>query len=161
MSTDPKDPVALHREHWPESWDAQVVPFIFVLHRTYERHMARTAAISSSHGLSPSELDVLVTLRRSAAPWVLTPSELQRSLLITSGGLTKVLQQLEWRGLVVRLADSDDRRVKPVQLTAAALPLIEAALAESCSSVRAWLGERLSDAEIEQLTELLGRLGRD
>jgi DNA-binding MarR family transcriptional regulator len=65
--------------------------------------MAQITAACAGHGLSPSELDVLVTLRRSAAPWVLTPSEIQRALLITSGGLTKILQQLEGRGLVTRL----------------------------------------------------------
>lgn len=161
MPADPKDPAAMHREHWPESWDAQVVPFVFALHRVYERHLKQAESICARHGLSVLELDVLVTLRRSAEPWVLTPSELQRSLLITSGGLTKILQQLEARGLVDRLADSDDRRVKPVQLRAAAQPLIEGALAETRANVRAWLGERLSDGEIEQVTALLARLAED
>ena len=151
----------MHREHWPESWDAQVVPFVFALHRTYDKHMKQTASICARHGLSVSELDVLVALRRSPRPWVLTPSELQQALLITSGGLTKILQQLEGRGLVARLTDSGDRRVKPVQLTAAAQPLIEAALDESRASVRAWLAESLSDAEIEQMTGLLARLAVD
>lgn len=161
MPTHLKDPAAMHRDHWPESWDELVVPFVFGLHRVYAKHMKLIEAIVARHGLSVSELDVLVTLRRSPAPWVLTPSEIQQSLLITSGGLTKILQQLEARGLVVRLTDSGDRRVKPVQLASAAQPLIEAALAESRASVRAWLGERLSDGEIRKLTSLLARLVED
>ena len=161
MPIDLKDPMAMQREHWPEIWDAQVMPFVFALHRAHGKHMKRSAAIAAQQGLSLSELDVLVALRRSARPWVLTPSDLQRSLLLSSGGLTKILAQLEARGLIARLTDDGDRRVKPVQLMAAALPLIETVLAESCADERAWLRERLSDAQIEALTALLARLAED
>ena len=161
MPTDLKDPLAMQREQWPETWDAVVMPFVFALHRAHGKHMKRTAAIAAHHGLSLSELDVLVAVRRSPRPWVLTPSDLQRSLLLSSGGLTKILAQLEARGLITRLTDDGDRRVKPVQLTDAALPLIETVLAESCVDERAWLRERLSDAQIAEVTALLARLAED
>ena len=73
----------------------------------------------------------------------------------------QVLAQLEARGLITRLTDDGDRRVKPVQLTDAALPLIETVLAESCVDERAWLRERLSDAQIAEVTALLARLAED
>jgi DNA-binding MarR family transcriptional regulator len=92
---------------------------------------------------------------------VLTPSELRQSVLITSGGLAKVLQQLESRGLVARLADRADRRVKPVQLTAEALPIIEGVVGELLSQARAWLSGRLSDLEIEQAAALLKKLAEE
>lgn len=161
MPSDPPDVAAMHREHWPETFDATMLPLVVALHRAREKHMKRSESVTARYGLSPSELDVLATLRRSSRPWVLTPSELQRSVLITSGGLAKILQQLEAKGLVSRLVDSSDRRVKPVQLTAAARPLVEAVVAELVASGRAWIGAKLSDDEIGQLTALLARLGDD
>ncbi len=69
------------------------------------------------HGLSPPEFDVLVALRKTPSPHVLTPSELYRSLLVSAGGITYVLGQLEEKGFVTRETLDSDRRVKPVRLT--------------------------------------------
>ena len=158
MPDDPPDVVALHRAYWPETFDARLLPFVVALHRARDRHMKRSAALSARYGLSPAELDVLATLRRSPPPWVLTPSVLQRSVLITSGGLAKILQQLETKGLVERLTDSADRRVKPVQLTAAALPIVTAAIGEVIASTGGWVRATLSDTEIDQVTAILRKL---
>lgn len=158
MSDDPRDVVAMHRAYWPETFDARVMPFVVALHRVRDRHMKRAEALSARYGLSPAELDVLATLRRSPPPWVLTPSVLQRSMFITSGGLAKILQQLEAKGLVARLTDSTDRRVKPVQLTAAAEPIVAAAIGEMVAMTEAWVRATLSDAEIEQAAAILMKL---
>lgn len=68
--------------------------------------------------LTYAEFDVLVTLRRSGSPYQLTPSVLTRSLLLTSGGVSNVLQRLEASGLIVRQARAEDARSRWVQLTA-------------------------------------------
>lgn len=70
-------------------------------------------------GLTYAEFDVLATLRRSGAPYRLTPSELTRSLLLTSGGVSNVLLRLESAGLVAREAREGDARSRWVKLTAA------------------------------------------
>ena len=64
-----------------------------------------------------TDLDVLATLRRSGAPFRLTPTELRRSVLITSGAMTAVLDRLERAGLLRRVEDPSDRRVRAVELT--------------------------------------------
>ncbi len=158
MSDDPRDLVAMHRAHWPETFDARLMPFVVALHRARDQHMKRSEAVSARYGLSPAELDVLITLRRSPPPWVLTPSELKRCVFITSGGLAKILQQLAAKGLVARLTDSGDRRVKPVQLTEAGQPIVAAALDEIVARTSAWVGARLSDDEIDQATAILTKL---
>lgn len=158
MPDDPHDVVAKHRVYWPETFDARVMPFIVALHRARDKHMKSAEALSARYGLSPAELDVLATLRRSPPPWVLTPSVIQRSVFITSGGLAKILKQLEAKGLVDRLTDSADRRVKPVQLTAAAQPIVAAAIGEVVAGTAAWVKGALSDTEIDQAAAILRKL---
>ncbi|MEU8899787.1 MarR family transcriptional regulator [Nocardia sp. NPDC048505] len=81
----------------------------------------------AAHGLDPASFDVLATLRRND-PHPLTPTELTRSAMVTSGAITQRLDRLEERGLVTRSrSDSDGRGVR-VALTAEGHALIDAAL---------------------------------
>ena len=69
-------------------------------------------------GLTYAEFDVLVALRRAGEPYRLKPSELSRSLFLTSGGISNVLQRLASAGHVERGADTGDGRSRWVRLTA-------------------------------------------
>ena len=51
-------------------------------------------AVFARHGMDAGEFDVLSTLRRSGPPYALRPTELFRSLMISSGGLTDRLNRL-------------------------------------------------------------------
>ena len=82
----------------------------------------------SAFGMSGWEFDVLATLRRSGAPYSLTPTALFGTLMITSGTMTQRLKGLESRGLVRRVAHSGDARSTLVQLSEAGLTLIDRAL---------------------------------
>ncbi len=79
-------------------------------------------------------------------------------MLITSGGLAKVLAQLADDGLVARSAGREDARVKPVRLTARGARLVEQAMAALVVANRDWLADRLSPGELATLTALLLRL---
>ena len=149
------DLVDMHRSHWPETFDDLVLPYVISLYRAHESHQHHAYAVMRKHGLTPAEFDVLATLRRSPPPGDLTPSEIQQAMLITSGGLTKVLQQLETRGLVTRTTSKSDRRSKPVQLSPAAVKLIETAMSELMAVTGIRVKERLSEKEIKNLTRLL------
>ena len=61
-------------------------------------------------GINRGDFDVLATLRRSGAPFCLSPKALTASLMLTSGGMTGRLDRLEKRGLVTRSPDPADRR---------------------------------------------------
>ncbi|HWT99257.1 MAG TPA: hypothetical protein VN229_16625, partial [Terriglobales bacterium] len=52
-------------------------------------------AIFAVYGIDAGEFDVLGTLLRSGAPYRLRPTELFRSLMVSSGGLTNRLARLE------------------------------------------------------------------
>jgi DNA-binding MarR family transcriptional regulator len=68
-------------------------------------------------GLGLGEFDVLNTLRRRGDKEGIKPTDLARSALITSGGMTSRLDRLERHGLIERMPDPGDRRGVLVQLT--------------------------------------------
>lgn len=146
------------RHEWSENHDPETMRLAFSLHRAQERAFARARAVWSRHGLTPAEFDVLATLRNAPPPHELTPSQLQASVLITSGGLTKVMRQLEARDLVMRPAPRDDLRVKPMRLRPAGKRLVEKAMAELAAASGAWVRDALSAQEIGSLTALLEKM---
>lgn len=81
--------------------------------------------VFAEHGLNGGEFDVLASLRRSGRPFRLTPGALSRSLIVTTGGMTKRLRALEGAGLVRRRPDPDDRRSSSVELTKPGRKLVE------------------------------------
>ncbi|MDP3125505.1 MAG: MarR family winged helix-turn-helix transcriptional regulator, partial [Thiobacillus sp.] len=84
--------------------------------------------------------------------------QLQDSLLITSGGLTKVMLQLETRNLVIRSRHQTDQRVKPIKLTPAGKRLVEKAMRELAATSSAWVRGILEANEISLLTGMLRKL---
>ena len=69
------------------------------------RHLdiARRDAFAG-RGVEAWEFDVLSALRRSGEPYQLTPGELLRQTLVTSGTMTNRLDRLADRGLITRQA---------------------------------------------------------
>ena len=93
------------------------------------KHLERMRAEAlAQYGFKEGEFDVLATLRRAGAPYRLTPTELYRSLLITSGAMTNRLTRLESAGMVERIADNQDKRSSQVALTAQGKALIDKAV---------------------------------
>ena len=86
----------------------------------------RTRAFAS-HQLEGWEFDVLSALRRAGAPYELSPGQLIRQTLVTSGTMTNRVDRLAHRGLVQRLPDPADRRGVLVQLTDAGQSSVDAA----------------------------------
>jgi DNA-binding MarR family transcriptional regulator len=108
-------------------------------------------------GLGFTEFEMLCALRAHPAPHRMLPSALYDALLISSGGLTKVLKGLEARGLVSRPAPCGDRRCRPVALTGDGRALVEAAMAEVQRADEARLRDTgLTGADYAALARLLG-----
>lgn len=147
------------RHHvWDVSLNPHTVPLFLWLQWTHHRSLQPVQPVLIKYGVSFAEFDLLATLRNAEPEHTLTPSELLTHMLLTSGGLSKVMAQLELRGLIVRLCRHDDRRVKPVRLTRTGRALIEQAMAEAVSATADWLHTALQDEELAQLTRLLERL---
>ena len=152
--------VAFIRENWPEQ-DGPTSDFLIYLNRVRDVIHTRAKEIVSNFGLSTGEFDILATLRRAPSPYVLTPTELQRSVLITSGGLTKLLYQLEERDLVSRSIQAQDKRSKLVHLTSKGKKTVERAVATFMQAQQPWIGNALTEKELAQLKKLLGKAARE
>lgn len=79
--------------------------------------------------LTINEFNTLNALRRSGPPHRLSPKQVGVSLLFSSGGLTKLLERLESRGLIAREPDPSDGRGVLVVLTPKGKELQERAMA--------------------------------
>jgi DNA-binding MarR family transcriptional regulator len=118
-----------------------------------ERELDRVFA---DHGLGGGDFDVLATLRRSGAPYRLTPGALSRSTMVTSGGMTKRLDRLESTGLIRREPDPRDRRGRLIALTDKGRTLVDRAVEAHLRNE-----ERLLAALPRPKREPLARLLRD
>lgn len=145
---------------WDSSFDPQTVQLFLQLQWAQAQSLQTMRPMLEKFALSAVEFDVLATLRNAPAPHQMTPSMIQDAVVISSGGLTKVLLQLETRALVTRRQLADDLRIKPVCLTADGAALVEQAMAETVADTGRWLRQRLDAAEIGQLTALLAKLAQ-
>jgi DNA-binding MarR family transcriptional regulator len=119
------------------------------------RHLDRVRGNAfSAHDLESWEFDVLAALRRSGLPYRLSPGQLLRETLVTSGTMTNRIDRLAARGLVARQDHPDDRRGVLVQLTEAGRDAVDAALAELLAAEQAILAA-LDASEHDQLTRSL------
>lgn len=111
----------------------------------------------AAHGLDAASFDVLATLRRSAPPHRLTPTELMHSAMVTSGAVTQRLDRLEERGLVLRSRNAADGRGVYVTLTEAGRELIDRAMPDHVATEHRLL-EPLSPAQRQRLAAALRTL---
>jgi len=108
-------------------------------------------------GLQPGEFDVLATLRRSGEPYMLSPTRLYESAMISSGGMTNRIDRLEHAGLIERRPDPNDRRGKLIALTAAGRRTIDETITRHVANERQLLSV-LTSTEQETLNALLRKL---
>ncbi|TIQ33970.1 MAG: MarR family transcriptional regulator [Mesorhizobium sp.] len=117
----------------------------------------RLAPLFARFGLQQGEFDVLATLRRSGAPYALTPTELYEATMVTSGAMTARLDRLEKAGLIQRAPHPSDRRGVVVQLTEKGLALTNETLAAHVANEHEILSG-LTGPERETLAHLLAKL---
>lgn len=117
----------------------------------------RLNPLFADYGLQPGEFDVLATLRRSGAPYALTPTALYDAAMMSSGGMTNRIDRLQQAGWVERRPNPDDGRGTLVALTKAGFALIDKAVSAHVENQRAVLSV-LTEAEQRQLAKLLAKL---
>jgi len=160
MGAPESDHVGLRREQWARELPEVDTRGMAVLGRARWITLAARPAIEgvfARHALDTGEFDVLSTLLRAGAPYRMRPTELFRSLMISSGGLTDRLSRLERAGLIERVAAEKDGRSLPVQLTEEGRRRAEAAFREDMA-VEAELLAALDADEQQMLAGLLAKL---
>jgi MarR family 2-MHQ and catechol resistance regulon transcriptional repressor len=142
----------------PEQSDAEAraLKLWVVLARAYAAVAAESQRDIARHGLSVGEFGVLEALYHRG-PMLL--GEVQQRILVSSGGVTYLVDRLEAKGLVERQACPTDRRARYAALTGAGEALIAEIFPEHAACIdRAVAG--LDAQEQQQATELLRKLGR-
>jgi len=109
------------------------------------------------HGLDRASFDMLATLYRSGPPHRLTPLELMRASMVTSGAITQRLDRLEDDGLVKRTPSDSDGRGVDVTLTESGLARIKRTLPDHLETENRLLAA-LSRKERTELADLLRKL---
>jgi DNA-binding MarR family transcriptional regulator len=160
MSTRNRDHIDEILEQWRrERPDLDVEPLGMV------GRLIRTCALVDhdlTDGLAAYELqrgwfDLLAPLRRAGAPFELTPTDLMRATMVSSGAITKRLDRLESAGLVERHPDPADRRGVLVRLTRTGKATIDDAIETHLANEARVLGA-LSASERAALDRLLRKL---
>jgi DNA-binding MarR family transcriptional regulator len=118
-----------------------------------------TNALMSEHGLARSSWDVLASLRRAGPPYQLSPTELYRGLMRTSGAITNRLHRLELAGLIERTPDPGDGRGRLVRLTTKGRDLVDEIAPKHMENERRLL-ESLTEEDRESLQAILRQLLR-
>lgn len=106
--------------------------------------------VLNEFGLSVADFDVMATLRRRADSTGLKAKQLQASVMITSGGMTKRLDRLESAGLIARHPDPDDRRGVLITLTSEGRGVIDDALPALLNAEARMVEEALGTARDRQ-----------
>lgn len=116
-------------------------------------------AVFAGHGLTTGEFDVLAALRRNGDPFVMTPTELASTLMLSPAGMTNRVDRLEASGHISRRADPGDRRSSLVVLTDQGRRLVDIAVTDHVAN-EARLLSVLSPSELSSLDRALRKLLR-
>ncbi|MGD8726260.1 MAG: MarR family transcriptional regulator [Gemmatimonadales bacterium] len=111
----------------------------------------------ASIDLAPWACDVLLALRRQGPPYELTPTDLRKLTLLTSGAMTARLDRLERDSLIRRDLDPGDRRSFKVGLTDEGRELADRALEARLEMVERFLSPFTAE-EREAAAGLLRKL---
>ncbi len=116
-------------------------------------HNRQTA---DAYQLSPSGRQILAVVEGAGEP--LEPSVIADRLLITTGSVTSLLDNLEKRGLIRRLPHPQDRRKLLVDITPAAQTIVDELLPSLHTRERDVMSAALSTNEQRALLHLIAKL---
>ena len=126
-----------------------------VLARAFGAISAQSAEDVAKHGLTTTEFAILEVLYHKG-PLLL--GEVQRKILVTSGGITYLVDRLVEKGFVKREECPEDRRARYAVLTPAGQALIKRIFPGHAARITHTMSG-LTVAEQRQATELLRKLG--
>jgi DNA-binding MarR family transcriptional regulator len=157
-----KDHVATIIEQWhKERPDLDPSPMAIIgrlsrLSRSIDRRLEENF---KKYDLQSGTFDLLATLRRNGEPFMLTPTQLQGEMMLSSGATTHRLDLLEKRGFIERLPDPEDRRGTLIKLTPGGKDLIDRAVVTHIETENEMLAT-LDASQKCELTSLLAQLAQ-
>ncbi|MEU6622948.1 MarR family transcriptional regulator [Streptomyces litmocidini] len=154
------DAIAVIVDQWGrERPDLDATPMLVIgrLFRLTQTLDQRLRPPFAEAGLGSGDFDLLAALRRVGAPHALSAGELSRTVLVTTGAITKRVDRLEARGLVSRTVDETDSRGRLITLTPEGVALTDELIAVHLDNQRRLLAGLGKDEQAD-LAGLLERL---
>ena len=108
---------------------------------------AKLAVQYAEHDLAPAEFEVLVRIARTPGQ-ALRMSDLAAQTLLTTSGITRVVDRLERDHLVERQACPTDRRGSLAAITSAGLARLDEVLPGHLELVEKWFTSQLSPEDL-------------
>jgi DNA-binding MarR family transcriptional regulator len=101
-----------------------------------------------------TQTEYAVLYELSKTPSGLSMVEINRNILMTQGGVSRLVQRLEQRGLVERCADPSDRRAALISLTPEGVRLQRSVGHAHAQAVTAAMTRALSPEQLRHLRDL-------
>jgi DNA-binding MarR family transcriptional regulator len=111
---------------------------------------------ADAYQLSPSGRQILAVVEGAGEP--LEPSVIAERLLITTGSVTSLLDNLEKRDLISRLPHPQDRRKLLIDITPAAQAIVDELLPSLHARERDVMSAALSTTEQRELLRLIAKV---
>jgi DNA-binding MarR family transcriptional regulator len=124
-------------------------------HRRLQRTFDKT--LRERHGMSGVTFEALLRLGRSADRRM-SMSELAEQMVLTSGGVTRLIDRLTEAGYVSRLQCPSDRRVQWAQLTEQGSATLAAALRTHLDDLEAHYASEIAPEELPVVNRVMDRL---
>lgn len=135
--------------------EQRALKLLIVLSRASNALGAHVARDVARHGLTPTEFAVLEALHHKG-PLLL--GDVQRKILLSSGGITYTVDRLAEKGLVERRECTSDRRARYAALTSAGERLMERIFPQHTAAIVEAMST-LSPSEQDDLIRLTRKLG--
>ncbi|EIJ81705.1 transcriptional regulator, MarR family protein [Bacillus methanolicus PB1] len=134
---------------------SQSLKLFIVLSRAYKAIDEQVNKFIQANGLNPTEFAVLELLYHKGRQPL---QQIGNKILLASGSITYVVDKLEQKGLLVRAACPNDRRVTYAQITEKGKSFIESIFPEHEQNIHQ-LMSHLTEEEKETAIYLLKKLG--
>jgi DNA-binding MarR family transcriptional regulator len=144
------------KREWPEADTSglEAIGRILLLAKYLHQSVAQRLGIFD---LDLWGFDVLATLRQQGPPYQLSPRELCKAAVLSSGAMTNRLDRLEAAGLLGRRPDTNDRRSLIIELTPKGKDLVDEAITARLEEANE-AAAPLSESERRELIRLLRKL---
>jgi MarR family transcriptional regulator, 2-MHQ and catechol-resistance regulon repressor len=134
---------------------SQSLKLFIVLSRAYKAINEHVNKVIHSSGLNPTEFAVLELLYHKGDQPM---QQIGGKILLASGSITYVVDKLEQKGLLKRIACPNDRRVTFAQITDKGKSFIQEIFPEHAQQIHQLMSS-LTNEEKQEAIELLKKLG--
>lgn len=155
MMQDQVDQILQQWKNTKPDLDCSAMGVVGRLRRIDNRWKKKLDSVFKQQQMSSIEFDILATLRRNQI--ALTPTQLYKTLMLSSGAMSTRIEMLVQRGLIERISSDLDRRSCKVMLTKHGITIIDIALEAHLVNMDNML-EVLNSDEKTQFSALLKKI---